>query len=71
MENADDSRLGPQLAGSFDFTLLFEHSILSIPLSALAIVAFAVRLWWLSPYDVAEPLRLRRGWRLWSKTASQ
>jgi hypothetical protein len=66
MDTADDSRLGPQLAGRFDFTLLFEHGVLSIPLSVFGIIVFAIRLRWLSPYDIVEPVR--GGWRLWLKT---
>ena len=66
MDTADDNQLGPQLTGRFDFTLLFEHSVLSIPLSVLGIIALAIRLRWLSPRDVAEPVR--GGWRLWLKT---
>jgi hypothetical protein len=31
----DDASIGPQLSGSFDFTLAFEHAVLAIPVSAL------------------------------------
>lgn len=65
MESAD-GLFGPQLAGSFDFTLLFEHSILSIIPSALFIIAAVMRLLYLLPSHFG----VKNGWLLWLKTVS-
>ncbi|KAI1841095.1 hypothetical protein JX266_012688 [Neoarthrinium moseri] len=45
--NASDDTFGPRLEGEFDFTLLFEQSILSILPSVLLICVAAVRIGWL------------------------
>ena len=39
-----DAAFGPQLKGSFDFTLAFEQSIFSIAPSALLLVVVPIRL---------------------------
>lgn len=44
MNATADAIFGPQLRGSFDFTLLFEQAILSISPSALFLVASPVRV---------------------------
>jgi hypothetical protein len=60
---ADDGSFGPQLKGSFDFTLLFEQSIFAILPSSLLLC--------IAPLQVARlcrsPARVRPGWLLWSK----
>jgi ATP-binding cassette, subfamily C (CFTR/MRP), member 1 len=42
-----DNVFGPQLRGSFDFTVLFEQSILSIAPTALFVVLAPFRIAWL------------------------
>ena len=62
MEVKDDV-FGPQLRGSFDFTLLFEQSILSILPSALFLSFSAGRFIILSRKEV----RIGHGGLLWVK----
>jgi len=69
MESGDDGHFGPQLAGKFDFTLFFEHSILSIPISGLFIVASFIKLWWFPLERTAVPVT--RNWLLSLKTVRQ
>ena len=49
MQSLDDGLFGPQLPGRFDFTLAFEHGILSIPPSVLFLFAAGYRLRTLIP----------------------
>jgi len=42
--SGDDGLFGPQLPGRFDFTLAFEHSILSIPPSLVFLLAASFKL---------------------------
>ncbi|KAI1857175.1 uncharacterized protein JN550_013412 [Neoarthrinium moseri] len=53
--NASDDTFGPRLEGEFDFTLLFEQSILSILPSVLLICVAAVRIGWLCRRQVQVP----------------
>jgi len=62
----EDGRVGPQLSGSFDFTLTFEHAVLGIPISALFVIAAAVKITWLRRNSVTIPVRSK--WIFWSKT---
>lgn len=62
MEASDDS-FGPQLSGSFDFTLLFEQTILSIAPSCVFILASAARVSALR----RKPLSVGHGELLWFK----
>lgn len=54
---ADDSAFGPRLANYFDFTIFFEHAILSILPAALFLPAFIVRLRALA----GQPVRVKAG----------
>jgi ATP-binding cassette, subfamily C (CFTR/MRP), member 1 len=54
---------GPQLAGQFDFTLLFEQTILSLLPNALFCSAFAIRLAQLRQ----RPRKVVAGYLLWLK----
>jgi hypothetical protein len=58
-----DARFGPHLAGEFDFTLLFEQSILSILPSSLFIIAAAYRVATL----YRKGIQVRAGHSLWLK----
>ena len=49
MQSPDDGLFGPQLPGRFDFTLAFEHGILSIPPSVLFLFAAGYKLRTLIP----------------------
>ena len=61
-----DNEFGPRLAGSFDLTLLFEQSILSILPSSLFILAAAVRIAVLHRRNVY----VRHGGLFWLKLVS-
>lgn len=63
---ADDSAFGPRLADSFDFTIVFEHVVLSILPSALFISASVVRLYALA----GQPVRVKSGMMLLAKLAT-
>ncbi|KAI8176490.1 ABC transporter atnG [Colletotrichum sp. SAR 10_86] len=65
MSDADDY-FGPQVNGYFDFTVLFEQSILSILPTALLILLAPVRITWLLRNDI----RVRAGKLLWLKLVS-
>lgn len=54
---ADDSAFGPHLAHAFDFTIVFEQSILSILPSALFLSASVVRLYALA----GRPVKVKSG----------
>ncbi|KAI8284941.1 ABC transporter atnG [Colletotrichum sp. SAR11_240] len=58
-----DNYFGPQVNGYFDFTVLFEQSILSILPTALLILLAPVRITWLLRNDI----RVRAGKLLWLK----
>lgn len=58
-----DNYFGPQVNGYFDFTVLFEQSILSILPTALIILLAPVRITWLLRNDI----RVRAGKLLWLK----
>ncbi|KAJ0362676.1 hypothetical protein COL154_006121 [Colletotrichum chrysophilum] len=58
-----DNYFGPQVNGYFDFTVLFEQSILSILPTALLIILAPVRITWLRRNDI----RVRAGKLLWLK----
>ncbi|KAI8265702.1 ABC transporter [Colletotrichum sp. SAR11_239] len=58
-----DNYFGPQVNGYFDFTVLFEQSILSILPTALLIILAPVRITWLLRNDI----RVRAGKLLWLK----
>ncbi|OLN88033.1 hypothetical protein CCHL11_00181, partial [Colletotrichum chlorophyti] len=60
---ADFDSFGPRLAGSFDFTLLFLQSILSIVSSALFLAIAPYRITWL----FRRPPLVRSNWLLWTK----
>jgi len=65
--NASDDDFGPQLEGSFDFTLLFEQTVLSILPSALLLLS--------SPWRIASLVskrtaRIKAGLLLWTKLVS-
>jgi len=51
-ETDTDNVFGPRHEGSFDFTLLFEQSILSVLPSALLVCVATVRIWWLGRKEV-------------------
>ena len=59
----EDNSFGPQLKGNFDFTLLFEQSILTILPASIFIGV--------SPFIVTrlfrKPARVRSGVILWAK----
>jgi len=68
-----DSRFGPAVANclrSFDFTLLFEESILSILPSALLVLLFPIRLLYLNRRKVRVTGKALRNLKLVSKTAA-
>ncbi|KAK2768034.1 ABC multidrug transporter [Colletotrichum kahawae] len=65
MSDADDY-FGPQVNGYFDFTVLFEQSILSILPTALLILLAPIRIIWLLRNDT----RVRAGKLLWLKLAA-
>ena len=44
MTATSDASFGPQVGGEFDFTLVFEHSILSIGPSSVLLAASALRI---------------------------
>ncbi|OLN96559.1 Canalicular multispecific organic anion transporter 1-like protein 1 [Colletotrichum chlorophyti] len=60
---AADDYFGPQARGYFDFTILFQQSILSILPTALFILLAPFRLIWLRRHDVC----VRSGKLLWLK----
>ncbi|EQL02449.1 ABC transporter, transmembrane domain, type 1 [Ophiocordyceps sinensis CO18] len=62
---ADDTLFGPQLQGNFDFTLLFQQTILSILPSSLFLVASSAYLSRL----LRKPICVRAGALLWAKLA--
>lgn len=59
----EDNSFGPQLKGTFDFTLLFEQSIFTILPASILLSA--------SPFIVTrlfrKPARVRSGVLLWAK----
>ncbi|KAK7736158.1 hypothetical protein SLS53_007186 [Cytospora paraplurivora] len=61
----DLDAFGPQLPGSFDFTLYFEQAILSILPSALFLLIAPWRIAWL----FRRQALVRSGWLLWAKLA--
>ncbi|GKT42621.1 ABC transporter atnG [Colletotrichum spaethianum] len=61
-----DDYFGPQVRGYFDFTVLFEQSILSILPTALFILLAPFRVTWLLRNDI----RVRSGTLLWLKLAA-
>ena len=65
MASGDDV-FGPQLRGTFDFTLVFEQTILSIVPSALFIATAIPRFHLLS----RRPIEARSGVLLWLKLVS-
>ncbi|KAF6831810.1 ABC multidrug transporter [Colletotrichum musicola] len=67
MSDAGDDYFGPQVNGYFDFTVLFEQSILSILPTALFILLAPCRIaWLLRQRDVS----VRSGKLLWLKLAA-
>lgn len=64
--DGDDDSFGPQLGSHFDFTLLFEHAVLTILPTSLCIVAspFYIVRYAKSPVCVASSLLL------WAKLVS-
>ncbi|KAL0937343.1 ABC multidrug transporter [Colletotrichum truncatum] len=66
MSAAADDYFGPQVNGYFDFTVLFEQSILSILPTALLILLAPIRITWLLRNDV----HVRSGKLLWLKLAA-
>lgn len=63
---ADDNRFGPHLPGVFDFTLLFEQSILSLLPTALFILVTPLRVLPL----VKRANCVEGSWLLWAKCVS-
>ena len=61
-----DNRFGPHLPGVFDFTLLFEQSILSLLPTALFILFTPLRVLPL----VKRANRAEGRWLLWAKCVS-
>ncbi|POR35875.1 ABC transporter, transmembrane domain, type 1 [Tolypocladium paradoxum] len=66
MHQALDQSFGPQLSGSFDFTLLFEQAMLSVLPSALLLSSSPIYLYGLT----RRPLCVRAGCLLWIKLAA-
>ncbi|KAM0815312.1 putative ABC multidrug transporter [Seiridium cardinale] len=64
--NVTDDAFGPRLEDAFDFTLLFEQSILLILPSALLLVLVSARALWLYGGEI----RARAGRLLWAKMGS-
>lgn len=64
MSDAGDDYFGPQVNGYFDFTVLFEHSILSILPTALFILLAPCRIAWLLRQ---KDVHVRSGKLLWVK----
>lgn len=62
---AADKTFGPQFLNYFDFTLLFEHSILTILPSALLILGCAAYIY----YHTQNPVVVDAGALLWAKLA--
>lgn len=62
---AADNTFGPQFLKSFDLTLLFEHSILTILPSALFILACATYIY----HRTRKPVVVDTGALLWAKLA--
>jgi hypothetical protein len=58
-----DDQFGPQVPGVFDFTILFEQSILSLLPTALFIIVAPLRIFRL----VGREKRVNTGLVLWSK----
>lgn len=63
----DDNRFGPKLPGVFDFTLLFEQSILSLLPTALFILVTPLRV---APL-LRRASRVQPGRLLWAKCVSR
>ncbi|KND87536.1 hypothetical protein TOPH_07819 [Tolypocladium ophioglossoides CBS 100239] len=63
---ASDDSFSPQVQRQFDFTLLFEHTILTILPSCLLLVASPVYIFTF----VRKPVFIRRGLLLWTKLAT-
>jgi hypothetical protein len=63
---ADGHDFGPHLPGVFDFTILFEQSILSLMPTALFILVAPLRI--VRLYNRAD--RVQSGVLLWSKIVS-
>lgn len=61
----NDNEFGPRLAGSFDLTLLFEQSVLSIAPSSLFILAASLRIAVLH----RRSIYVRHGGLFWLKLA--
>jgi ATP-binding cassette subfamily C (CFTR/MRP) protein 1 len=63
---ADDDDFGPHMPGVFDFTILFEQSILSL----LPSVLFVLLMSWRVAYLHRRPQRVSAGPLLWVKMVS-
>ena len=64
-----DNAFGPIVTscrGGFDFTLLFEQSVMIIGPAALVLLLTPYRLWWLTKEDV----KVKRQWLYWVKQVS-
>ncbi|KAK1752219.1 ABC multidrug transporter [Echria macrotheca] len=67
-QDAGDGQFGPQLPGGrFDFTLVFEQSILSLPLSCLFLLAASYRFRILLRAARLEVVSTRHGGLYWAK----
>lgn len=64
---ASDDKFGPQVPGIFDFTLLFEQSILSLLPTVLFIVVAPLRILPL----LRRESRVKPGPLLWAKLVSR
>lgn len=60
---AEDQTFGPQLRGHFDFTLLFQHAILTLLPSALLIVSCPAYMYCHTQRTAVSDA----GWLLWAK----
>ncbi|KAJ3496257.1 hypothetical protein NLG97_g2789 [Lecanicillium saksenae] len=65
MSSQQDGQFGPQLDGQFDFTLLFEHVMLTIVPGGLVVLAIPFYL----KMALSEARKVRAGLLLWLKLA--
>ena len=63
----NDNSFGPQYGNSFDFTLLFDHSMFTIVPTALLITACPLYIY----FRRRDPLQVERGRLFWAKMVRQ
>lgn len=63
----DDSLFGPQLGSTFDFTLLFDHAILTIAPTVLLIAACPLYVY----FKHRDPVQVNWDSLFWTKLVSQ